>query len=592
MADKKYSVDDILKIFNKLNKKIEDLQCFVKECCAKIPVNVGTGIGIFKKFNQNKWEFKSLLPGSGINISETNNEVVISASVPTVDCDDIKDCIGINPLGDPNKYLNEQGNWQTISIPPTFITSVSDTSTINLTVTGTDLTADFASMNISQFTNDSGYLNQAAADLLYYPLTNPSNYISLTSLSAGTGISYNNLTGVITNSAPDQTVVLSNGTSINITGSYPNFTITNTAPDQVVSLATTGSGLAVTGSYPSFTLQNTLPDQTVVLTQGGTTTITGSYPNFTISSADQYVGTVTSVATSAPLTGGTITTSGTIGITQATSLTDGYLSSTDWSTFNNKQNALGFTPEDVANKTDLMAGNTTSSTAYLSAKGVYDWVTNEFDPLVKRHYFDDFQGISVAGPTFTGTGSYSGDGNISIIRSGTGATYARTNSEAGHSGIIRGGTGTTNAGLCTIGFRGIWMGTNDWQFEGSLRLQTLSTATERYTIVHQFGTGTTNSIRLFYSDNVNSGKWQAETYASSVSTLVDTGVTVAINTWYNMKIVRISNVITFYINGSLVATISTNVPSSFDTNALMSITKTAGTTTRTCDFDYLKLYDL
>ena len=40
-----------------------------------------------------------------------------------------------------------------------------------------------------------------------------------------------------------------------------------------------------------------------------------------------------------------------------------------------KENTLGFTPENVANKTDLMTGNTSSSTKYLSAKGVYDWVT-------------------------------------------------------------------------------------------------------------------------------------------------------------------------------------------------------------------------
>ena len=50
-------------------------------------------------------------------------------------------------------------------------------------------------------------------------------------------------------------------------------------------------------------------------------------------------GTVTSIATTGPITGGTITTIGTIGITQATTSTDGYLSSTDWNTFNNKQNA-------------------------------------------------------------------------------------------------------------------------------------------------------------------------------------------------------------------------------------------------------------
>jgi hypothetical protein len=50
------------------------------------------------------------------------------------------------------------------------------------------------------------------------------------SVSAGTGISYVSGTGVITNSAPDQTVVLNAGTGISTSGTYPNFTITNTSP--------------------------------------------------------------------------------------------------------------------------------------------------------------------------------------------------------------------------------------------------------------------------------------------------------------------------------------------------------------------------
>lgn len=50
------------------------------------------------------------------------------------------------------------------------------------------------------------------------------------SVSAGTGISYDNSTGIITNSAPDQTVSLTAGTGISTSGTYPNFTITNTAP--------------------------------------------------------------------------------------------------------------------------------------------------------------------------------------------------------------------------------------------------------------------------------------------------------------------------------------------------------------------------
>ena len=105
------------------------------------------------------------------------------------------------------------------------------------------------------------------------------------SVSAGTGISYNSSTGVVTNSAPDQTVALTGGTGISTSGTYPSFTITNSAPDQ-----------------------------TVALTGAGTTSITGTYPNFTITSNDQYAGTVTSVGGTGTVNGislsGTVTSSG------------------------------------------------------------------------------------------------------------------------------------------------------------------------------------------------------------------------------------------------------------------------------------------
>jgi hypothetical protein len=77
-------------------------------------------------------------------------------------------------------------------------------------------------------------------------------------ISAGTGISYDNATGVVTNAAPDQTVALTDGTAIDVTGTYPNFTINNTAPDQTVVL-TAGTGISTSGTYPNFTIANTSP---------------------------------------------------------------------------------------------------------------------------------------------------------------------------------------------------------------------------------------------------------------------------------------------------------------------------------------------
>lgn len=125
--------------------------------------------------------------------------------------------------------------WQKVDNTETVTSVNGQTGAVVLTTT-----------NIAEGTNE--YFTQARAR---------------TSISAGTGISYDNSTGVVTNSAPDQTVSLTASTGISTSGTYPSFTITNTAPDQVVSL-----------------------------TGAGTTSITGTYPNFTITSNDEHDGDV------------------------------------------------------------------------------------------------------------------------------------------------------------------------------------------------------------------------------------------------------------------------------------------------------------
>lgn len=79
---------------------------------------------------------------------------------------------------------------------------------------------------------------------------------------------------------------------------------------------TGGTGISITNGSGTITVTNSAPDQVVSLTAGGTTTITGSYPNFNISSADQYVGTVTSVSGTGTVNGltltGTVTSSGSL----------------------------------------------------------------------------------------------------------------------------------------------------------------------------------------------------------------------------------------------------------------------------------------
>lgn len=101
------------------------------------------------------------------------------------------------------------------------------------------------------------------------------------SVSAGTGISYNSTSGVITNSAPDQTVALTGAGTTTITGTYPNFTITSndSTVGTVTSVGGTGtvSGLTLSGSVTtsgSLTLGGTLS-----LTSGDVTTALGYTPS-------------------------------------------------------------------------------------------------------------------------------------------------------------------------------------------------------------------------------------------------------------------------------------------------------------------------
>jgi hypothetical protein len=227
---------------------------------------------------QGTWNASTNTPtlASGVGV---NGYYYITATAGSTNLDGITDW----QIGD---WLMFNGTvWQKI-----------DQSNLVTSVNGQTGAVSLSTTNISEGTNQ--YFTDARARA---------------AISAGTGISYNSSTGVVTNAAPDQTVALTAGTGISTSGTYPNFTITNAAPDQTVAL-TAGTGISTSGTYPNFTITNAAPDQTVALTGSGTTTVTGTYPNFTIASADSNVGTVTSVGGTGTVNGislsGTVTSSG------------------------------------------------------------------------------------------------------------------------------------------------------------------------------------------------------------------------------------------------------------------------------------------
>ena len=273
---------------------------------------------------------------------------------------------------------------------------------------GNKTTTDLSEGTNLYFTNSRADARIAAADI------QDLNNVVITTPSSGEVLEYNGTNWV--NSTATSGTVTSIATSSPITGG----TITSTGTIGITQSSSGADGYLSSADWTTFNNKLQAGDNVSALTNdAGYTTNTG---------------TVTSITTSGPLTGGTITTTGTVGINQATTSTDGYLSSVDWNTFNNKTSNTG-TVTSVATSGPLTGGTITSTgtlgitqssavaDGYLSS---VDWNTfNNKQPA--GAYLTT---VAVDGVTITGDGtvgnpliaSGGGGGGISIgdaVGSGT-----------------------------------------------------------------------------------------------------------------------------------------------------------------------------
>ena len=293
---------------------------------------------------------------------------------------------------------------------------------ISLTVTGNS--------GASTYSNSTGVLNVPT-----YTLAGLGG-ITASFLSGGTGITYNSTTGVIAYSGTVFTdasirALVSAGAGLSYNSStgvfsYSGTVYTDASIRALISLTTTGSSGASTYNnttgvlnVPTYTLAglggigagflsggagitynsttgviaSTITQYTDALARASISAGTGiSYNSGT--GVITYSGTVYTDASVRGLLSGTApitynSTTGAIGITQASGAANGFLSSTDWTTFNNKQNALtlgnftevnsnvfmfpdGGTNKVIGNLTIQMIQAGASTNGYLSSG---DWTT-------------------------------------------------------------------------------------------------------------------------------------------------------------------------------------------------------------------------
>ena len=201
-----------------------------------------------------------------------------------------------------------------------------------------------------------------------------------------------------------------------------NLYFTDSRARSAISLTTTGSSGAATYSSVSGILN--IPQYSLAGLGGvpDTRTLTINGTAYDLSANRSWsVGTVTSVATTGPITGGTITGSGTIGILQSGTAQDGYLSSTDWNTFNNKQNALTLTTTGNSGSATLVGATLNIPSYTLSGLGgVPDTRTltingTSYDLSVNRTWsVGTVTSITFSGPLTGGT--ITGSGTVGILQ--------------------------------------------------------------------------------------------------------------------------------------------------------------------------------
>ena len=285
------------------------------------------------------------------------------------------------------------------------------------------------------------------------------------------------------------------------------------------------------------------------------------------------------------------TSTHTFNLPTASAANRGALSSADWTTFNAKENS--------ANKQNSLA---------VDGTGVkfptVDAINNlSFIDKGKAmiSFFTDFISAGSATP------------NLAVTTSGTGATTTKStttavpNQTVNQIGICQYQTGIITTGWASHtndnqGALAFSFGGGAWVYETFIEVETLSTLTEQFRFITGFATQASvinevNAIIFTYDSGglrngtIASPNWQCVTSDNSTRTLTTTAVAVT-TTWTKLRIEvnAAATSVTFYINGTLVATHTTNIPTFANSRFLImkqQLVKSAGITNRSVYCDYL-----
>jgi hypothetical protein len=188
----------------------------------------------------------------------------------------------------------------------------------------------------------------------------------------------------------------------------------------------------------------------------------------------------------------------------------------------------------------------------------------------------------------------------------TGATIPQRTNQQGVVALNVAAVSQTSWMLGTNGSNALaqtWFGGGVWNFETSFNIQTLSVLAERFRVISGFGATSggateTDGVFITYDEGgtangtAASPNWQCVTVANSVRTLTTTTTAVTASAWNKLRIEinAAGTSASFYVNGTLLATHTTNIPLGSNSRFVMvknGLAKALGVTNRALYVDYL-----
>jgi len=436
------------------------------------------------------------------------------------------------------------------------------------TIGSTDLSTDFIKID-----GDNGNI-LVNTDTFFAPLSTMTAASFIGDGGSLTGIDAGNLTGTTLNSG----IINSNLTSVGIlTSGVWNATEVDTSHSKSVSNINVSGPLTKIIQGKGFLLK---PDTTT----GATNLATQGYVSRTYAPVNNATLTGTTNASTLLISTGLAVGTGSpasSAILDLTSTSKGFL----------KPRVTTAQRNAISSVVDGLEVYDTDEHANYYYNSDWGWESDALSYKKKfgYEYLNDFYSIVFSDGFFTAGGN-----TFPVAGSGT----------AARPGILTLGTSTNATGRSTL-FQtnslqgGFYLGSGKILFEAAVKIPTLSSSAETFAVnigLCREATSISSSNGVFFSydsagigtGSTAIGRWQVATTAGGTRSFTTTSVQVVAGQFYTLKAVINADAtqVDFYIDGVLVKTETTNIPTVNPLGNIVNLIKSNGTTARTVDVDY------